>query len=73
MIVRTLEDKQLALALTGRLLEYPKETYQEQVKNATSFLKKHFAHQAKSMQEFEKLVSLKPLWELKRFSQELSI
>jgi nitrate reductase assembly molybdenum cofactor insertion protein NarJ len=64
MIVRTLEDKQLALALIGRLLEYPTENYFELMKTATRFLKDHFPQQAKPMHEFEKLVSLKELWEL---------
>ncbi len=64
MAVRTLEDKQLALALLGQLLEYPQEGYLEQVKTARRFIKGHFPQQDKSMKEFEKLVCVKEISDL---------
>lgn len=62
--VRTLQDKQLALALIGKLFEYPTDDYKAAVDAALRFMTRHFNRQSKPLKEFQKLIDGKELWEL---------
>ncbi len=64
MVFGSFQDRQLALALMGRLLEYPSESYADSVEAARCFLDKHFHKPSKALQEFQKLILEMPLWRL---------